>query len=175
MQSHYFTTTLLTCCFPQGQAGLRGGLSLCRAQSGRWRSSCSEGNIKALTCYWKCTSAVTVGDKLHVDLMHQADFCLCTHLMLICLLSSSALYTLIGTETTSILVQAQRLMCKGCRTHEGMPSKVKGHTRLSTGHCALRGKEARKKTDTFIFKQLHTQTHTHMHIHIQTPTWMHTH
>ena len=34
----------LTCCFAQGQAGLRGGLSLCRAQDGSWGSSCSDGN-----------------------------------------------------------------------------------------------------------------------------------
>ena len=37
----------LTCCFPRGRAGLRGGLSLCRAQNGTSRcgSSCSDGSM----------------------------------------------------------------------------------------------------------------------------------
>ena len=33
---------LLTCSFPNGHAGLRGSLSLCRARSRSWRSNCSE-------------------------------------------------------------------------------------------------------------------------------------
>ena len=33
----------LTCCFPQGQAGLRDRFILYRAQSRRWRRNCSKG------------------------------------------------------------------------------------------------------------------------------------
>ena len=35
---------LLTCFSAQGQIRLRDGLSLCRAENGSWRSSCSDGN-----------------------------------------------------------------------------------------------------------------------------------
>ena len=65
--THVHTSHCLhTCCSAQGQIGLRGGLSLCRAQNGSWRSSYSDGNS-------------TECDELVLELL--SEWCVCVFLL----------------------------------------------------------------------------------------------